>query len=309
MEGEIEAFLTELRTKRSASKGTLLAYASDLHAFLAFLGNTVNQPVRINDLEPQKISAFLEAEINASYKRSTLTRRLATLRRFFSFLESQGLLNDHRLTDSAATYQEIINRARSGQHLLCLSSDQIASLLDAMSRNPRPRAVRDQAILMLLLETGLSVRQLTALDLDDLDLPAGQVNILFTENLRQWLPLGEAQAYLERYLQKGRPDLIQDSHETALFVSQKDGRLSRQGIWQILHLWGGKVDPPITLSPRLVRYTAVQRMLRRGRSVAEIQRLLGHNNQLSTLALLRRLSSIIDMPGSISSFESVQRSG
>lgn len=292
MEREIEAFLTALRTKGSASHGTLLAYASDLRVFLAFLENSINRPARINDLVPRRISAFLEAEKNAGFKRSTLTRRLATLRRFFAFLESQGLIDNHRLMESAPIYLEVINRARPGEHLLCLTSDQIYRLLEAMNRNPRPRAVRDQAILMLLLETGLSVRQLTALDLDDLDLPAGQVNISIGEDPQLRFPLGGARAYLERYLREGRPDLLQDSHETAFFISQKDGRLSRQGIWQILNHWGRAVDPPIPLSPRLVRHTAVLRLLSKGHPVSDIQHLLGHTNPLSTLALLRRLSTV-----------------
>jgi integrase/recombinase XerD len=160
---------------------------------------------------------------------------------------------------------------------------------------------------MLLLETGFSVGQLTALELDDLDLPAGRVNLTFADNQQQWFPLGEAQMYLEHYLHKGRPELIRDSRETALFVSQKDGRLSRQGIWQILNHWGRLADPPILLSPRLIRHMAVQRMLRRGYPLKEIQRLLGHNNPLSTSALLRRLSAARKgMPGSFSNLESDQ---
>jgi len=205
LKGEIEAFLAELRTKEMASRSTLLAYARDLHAFLAFLENSIDRSVGINDLKPQRISAFLEAEKNAGLKRSTLTRRLVTLRRFFAYLENQGLIGDHSWMESAPTYEEVIHSARRGRHALCLSDDQIASLLETMNSSPRPRAIRDQAILMLLLETGFSVGQLTALELDDLDLPAGLVNITFADNHQQRFPLEEAQVYLERYLHKGRP--------------------------------------------------------------------------------------------------------
>ena len=68
-----------------------------------------------------------------------------------------------------------------------------------------------------------------------------------------------------------------------------NGRMSRQGIWQILRHWGRMVVTPITLSPRLVRHTAALRVLRSGRSLVEVQALLGHSNPLSTQALLRRL--------------------
>lgn len=304
LQPEIEAFLTELRTTESVSKSTLLAYASDLRAFMAFLANSIDRSVGINELKPQKISAFLEAEKNAGLKRSTLTRRLVTLRRFITYLENRGVFAGHELIESAHIY-EVIDSARREQPALCLSDDQIARLLETMNRFPRPRALRDQAILMLMLETGFSVGQLTALDLEDLDLTASRVYVTSTDNLQQWYPLGKAQVYLEHYLYQGRSDLIRDSRETALFVSQKDGRLSRQGIWQILNHWGQLVDPPIPLSPRLVRRTAVQRMVHRGRPLKEIQNLLGHDNPLSTRALIRRLLADCEtVPESLSNFES-----
>lgn len=307
MERAIEAFLTELRIKESTSWNTQLAYASDLRAFLAFLEKSNNCSIGINDLKPQRIAAFLEAEKNAGHKRSTLTRRLATLKKFYVYLENQGQIEAPSWKESAHTFQEVIHTARTGLHALCLSEDQISSLLETMNRFPRPRALRDQAILMLLLETGFTVGQLTALDISDLDLPAGRVNITFADNLQEWFPLGESQAYLERYVFKGRPDLIRDSRETALFISQKDGRLSRQGIWQILNHWGRLVDPPISLSPRLVRHTAVQRMVHRGHPLEKIQRLLGHNNSLSTQALIRRLSAECDNgPARCTNYESDQ---
>jgi integrase/recombinase XerD len=96
---------------------------------------------------------------------------------------------------------------------------------------------------------------------------------------------------MERYLLEGRPELNHRADEKALFISQMDGRMSRQGIWQVLRHWGGMVKPPILLSPRLVRHTAALRMAQTGRTIAEIQSLLGHRNPLSTRALLRRLET------------------
>jgi integrase len=73
-----------------------------------------------------------------------------------------------------------------------------------------------------------------------------------------------------------------------------DGRLSRQGIWQILNHWGKLVNPPIKLSPRLLRHNAAVRMHRDGKPIPEIQIRLGHRNPLSTRALIRRLENLCD---------------
>jgi integrase/recombinase XerD len=130
--------------------------------------------------------------------------------------------------------------------------------------------------------------------LSDLDLNAGLLHLNTYPNNDFWLPLGSATESLRRYLEEGRRDLNPQPDEPALFISQMGGRISRQGIWQILRYWGKLTDPPIDLSPRVVRHTAAVRMARKGRPLDEIQALLGHSNPLSTQALLRRLESVAD---------------
>jgi site-specific recombinase XerD len=101
-------------------------------------------------------------------------------------------------------------------------------------------------------------------------------------------------------LEEARPELNTHTEEQAFFISQMDGRMSRQGIWQILRHWGWRHEPPILLSPRLVRHTAALRMARADRPLQEIQSLMGHSNPLSTQALIRRLEAACeDQPTSI----------
>jgi integrase/recombinase XerD len=144
---------------------------------------------------------------------------------------------------------------------------------------------------MLLLETGLSVGALVRLDLDDVDLHLGCVVLPGENGKTNCLSLGTAALALDFYLREGRPELNHHPDEKALFISQMSGRLSRQGLWQILRHWGRKAEPPIDLSPRLVRNTAALRMSQAHRPVDEIQALLGHDNSLSTQALIRRLEA------------------
>ena len=147
----------------------------------------------------------------------------------------------------------------------------------------------------LLLETGLSVADLVELDLSDLDLRAGRLHIVRVHGTDKWLPLGKSTDIVARYIREGRPELNPQPNEPALFVSQMGSRMSRQGIWQILNHWGKLADPPINISPRKVRHTAALRMSQAGRSLEEIQTLLGHSNPLSTQALLRRLKNHISV--------------
>ena len=289
METEVNAFLTSLEAEPAYSESTRLAYANDLRVFLHFLNEIQNQPPTLDDLNTDQVIAFMEAERQLGRRRNTLIRRLATLKYFREYLVKQGFAPSDLFSVNDSGIQHVIAKMPVDHSMQCLKQDQIQSLLAILNSSPRPRALRDRAILMLLLESALSVGDLTALDMTDLDLRAGCFHINLIGQGHMWLDLGEAQESVSAYVNEGRPELLIRPGEPALFISQMDGRLSRQGVWQILNHWGRLLHPPISLSPRIVRHTAVLRMSKVGYSIPEIQFRLGHRNPLSTRALLRRL--------------------
>lgn len=291
METGISAFLASLEADADYSDSTRMAYANDLRVFLFFLQNTLSQSPQISDLNTQRVVAFIEGEREIGRQRNTLIRRLATLKCFSEYLVHEGMLPSDSLSVNDGDIQRLIYAVPESSPLKCLNQEQIESLLTIMEASSRPRGVRDRAIFSILLETGLSVGDLTDLDMSDLDLRAGLLRVnLFGEG-DVWLSMGNAKSAVDDYLTQGRPEILHDPGEPALFISQMDGRLSRQGVWQILNHWGQMANPPIALSPRILRHTAALRMSRNGYTVKEIQSRLRHRNPLSTRALIRRLQS------------------
>lgn len=251
----------------------------------------MSQSPQISDLNTQRVVAFIEGEREIGRQRNTLIRRLATLKCFSEYLVHEGMLPSDSLSVNDGDIQRLIYAVPESSPLKCLNQEQIESLLTIMEASSRPRGVRDRAIFSILLETGLSVGDLTDLDMSDLDLRAGLLRVnLFGEG-DVWLSMGNAKSAVDDYLTQGRPEILHDPGEPALFISQMDGRLSRQGVWQILNHWGQMANPPIALSPRILRHTAALRMSRNGYTVKEIQSRLRHRNPLSTRALIRRLQS------------------
>jgi integrase/recombinase XerD len=294
VEIEVNAFLRKLETDPAYSESTQLAYANDLRVFLVFLKSLDSHPPRLNDLNNEQVAKFLESERQLGRSRNTLVRRLATLRYFQDYLVREGKLEEGVFSANDSEILSVIDKIPERDSSSCLNQEQVQSLLLIMDSSPRPRALRDQAIFMFLLETGLSVGQLTDLDMTDLDLNANRFHVFLDWVGDVWLDLGEAHDAIAEYVREGRLNLLHKPGEAALFVSQMNGRLSRQGIWQILKFWGQQVDPTVDLSPRLVRHTAVLRMKRTGLSNKDIQMRLGHRNLLSTQALIRRLEANCD---------------
>ncbi|HEY5574307.1 MAG TPA: tyrosine-type recombinase/integrase [Anaerolineales bacterium] len=299
MEPYVNAFMDNLAAEPNYSESTRMAYGSDLRVFLGYLNAALDRPPRLEDINTQQVAAFLQLESENGRRQSTLVRRLATLRRFISYLHEEGDLDKSLVDYNNQIIDEVIAKVAPTRTPNTLSDNQINRLWATIETSQRVRARRDQAILTLLLETGLSVGTLVLLNLSDLDLNAGLLHLNTDPNNDIWLPLGSATESLRRYLEEGRRDLNPQPDEPALFISQMGGRISRQGIWQILRYWGKLTDPPIDLSPRVVRHTAAVRMARKGRPLDEIQALLGHSNPLSTQALLRRLESVADGADSI----------
>lgn len=289
MQEQIDAFLTSLEAPGAYSESTRLAYANDLKVFTGHLKKKLARAPQLEDLTATQVADFLETERKSGRRQSTLRRRRATLRRFVTYLRKHGLVKQDLLAPETERIDQLITSVAPPDGPQCLSAEQVSQIKNIIASSSRPRARRDQAILSLLLETGLTVGTLVELDLSDLDLRNSRIHLTPDGNDDVWLPLNKASETLKVYLNEGRPDMNPQPDDNALFVSQMGRRMSRQGIWQILRHWGKRADPPVDLSPRLVRHTAAMNMSRNGRSLNEIQALLGHTNPLSTQALLRRL--------------------
>jgi integrase/recombinase XerD len=288
MQAEISAFLASLESQTSYSRSTRLAYGADLWLFFNHLRDTLQRTPNLTDFDTQHITDFLEAERLEGLRLSTLLRRKASLQSFERFLKQKGYLGD-KITPLG---QSVIDKSRFDpqEQTHCLTQTEVKILKDELSGSKKTLGMRDFAILVLLLEAGLSTSKVVALNLSDLDLQAGCFHLVSSGNQDYWLSLGSSREAIRKYVEEGRPELNPAPGEPALFVSQNGGRMSRQSIWQILHNLGDATGLATRLSPRLVRHTAALNMARQGRSISEIQLLLGHSNPMSTHALLHRLT-------------------
>jgi integrase/recombinase XerD len=288
MQAEISAFLASLESRSSYSPSTRLAYGTDLSLFLNYLRDTLQRSPTLSDFDIHQVSAFLEAERLEGLRLSTLLRRRASLQSFERYLQQEGYLHEKILTPD----QHLIDKSTFHVQVQtqCLTLPEVNNLKKVMSESKKPLSIRDYAILVLLLETGLSVSKLVSLNLTDLDLRSGCFHLALEPSQDHWLPLGFSREPLADYIDMSRPELNPAPGEPALFISQNGIRMSRQSIWQILRNLGETAGLGVKLSPRLIRHTAALNLARAGRPISEIQLLLGHSNPMSTSALLHRLA-------------------
>ena len=283
-----QTYIKSLETNGDYSKNTVQAYSSDLKRFLQFLEIRVGRKPSIGDIQSKLITEFLESERDSGYSASTLHRRKVVLGQFAQHLAKAGYFSQEDFYEVLSWKQKLWKEIYK-REVVVISEADIIKLFATIEEDQSAKAYRDAALISLLLETGLPIGKLISLDISDLDIGRKRMDVL-THGIKQEISIERSASFLDRYLSLGRKEYTQSDSEGAIFISQMGGRISRQGVWQLIKEWGEKAGLAVSVTPRILRNTKVWEMVQAGLSTAEIQRKLGHSNRYSTRALLRKIN-------------------
>ncbi len=291
MEKYFQEFAAAMQAPGAYHPGTVTSYLGDLRTGWETMSQIAGRPVTLEDLSPELILAMVEAELDRGRKRSTIQRRIASWRAFERFLLAQGYLSESFLPSREAL-APLWERAQAPHPPTCLTSEQLQRLWEVLLRSDQRRAVRDLALIALFAEWGFPSQTLIGLRLEDIDLERRVLYVPRPIIGVDEFPLEASYEPLRRYLLQGRQEFDPKPGEFALFVSQLGRGLSRQGVWQLVQGWGRVAELPLKLTPRVLRNTAVYRMIRLNVPVERIQAALGHANAISTTILIRRIQRL-----------------
>lgn len=258
-----DLFLAHVAIEKGLAKNTIEAYRRDLELFFNFLLENNST------LNAETIGDFLSSHRGA---KSSRDRILSTLKSYFKFLISEGLIKNDPTSSFHAQNREIrLPKA--------LSLSQINGLISSCSVSTS-QGIRDQLLLELLYGTGMRISEAVSLDLEDVDLNNGWIKIRFAKGAKQRIvPVGSKLAdSLDSYLVRARPDFLKSSNrESALFLSIRGSRLTRQAAWLIIKNMGRRTNLDIELSPHSLRHTFATHLLAGGADIRVVQELLGHS--------------------------------
>jgi integrase/recombinase XerD len=278
-------FLAYLEFERGLSRNTLEAYRSDLLQFGEWLNRSGHDPLAVGHAE---LSAFA-SEIGAGRADkppaapATLQRKVACLRSFYRHLRRTAVLT----TDPTAH----LRAPKQGRKLpQVLSRDEVAELL-RQPRGTEPAALRDRALLETMYACGLRASEAIGLEVGDLDLEAGILRARGKGSKERLVPIGSAaSSALGAYLQRGRARLVGDRWESRLFVNQRGGGLTRQGLYKIVQRHAASAGLAAKMSPHTVRHSFATHLLAGGCDLRSLQEMLGHAD-IATTQLYTHLSA------------------
>jgi len=280
----IDKFIDYMSLERAASPHTCRAYRKDLELFAAFLRNK-QLPSDVAAIDHVTIRLYLgDLYKGKKIKRTSVVRKLATLRTFFRYLKREGIIQKNPA--------KMVATPKGGKDLPhALTVDEAFRLLDAPDTTT-PVGCRDGAILEFLYSSGLRVGELTSLNLVDLDLGGGMVRVLGKGGKERLVPIGsKAVEALRSYLAR-RGELMEQGKNPPpyLFLNYRGGRLTPRSVGRMIKKYRLHVGIMKETSPHTFRHSFATHLLDAGADLRGIQELLGHAS-LSTTQKYTHVSS------------------
>jgi len=269
-------FLAYLEFERGLSRNTLTAYRTDLLQFGTFLAERHTDPV---DATGADINDFLSDLARGNGRppcgAATLNRKTACLRSFYRHLRRAELIDN----DPTAT----IKPPRKGRPLpKVLSYAEVKQLLESVNGSD-PADLRDRAILEVMYGCGLRASETTGLEVGSVDLRRGFVRAHGKGSKERIVPLGrEATTAVRRYLRSGRTEMAGGGDERALFLNQRGGALTRQGLYKVIQGRARNVGLSDRMSPHTLRHSFATHLLNGGCDLRSVQEMLGHADVATT---------------------------
>jgi integrase/recombinase XerC len=276
MQTAVARFLQYLRVERNASALTVKSYREDLEALVEYLSELVGKPPAPGDIGTVALRGYVAALHEAGYAKTTIARRLASLRSFFRFGQREGWTRSN-----PAKPLRNPRKSRTLPHFL--SSHDIDRLLAAPAKAD-PMGLRDRAILEVLYSAGLRVSELAGLNAADLDFASGTLRVRGKGRRERIAPVGSfASRALQDWLAVRRVSSREKSGaEAPVFVNKFGRRLTTRSVGRMLekHLRATGLDRRTT--PHTLRHSFATHLLDRGADIRSVQELLGHKSLVTT---------------------------
>ena len=272
----IDRYEDYLKNERKMSANTVQAYLRDIRHFADFTGSRGLGDVA--EASNADVVAYLMNLKTAGRSRSTVNRKLASIRIYFDFLQREGLVKINPADDIKSPKIE-------KREIEFLSIEEIERLLSLP--DDTHKGIRDRAILELLYATGIRATELIQMKTADVNLRMGFVKCDGTHSKARIIPMGRlCRKAMEDYMLDVREKMLRGKESDVLFVNYIGEPLTRQGLWKVMKEYGEAAGLNISLTPQIIRNSFAVHMLQNGADVKSLQELMGHEDIAATQAYL-----------------------
>ena len=263
----IKEFVTYLGVEKNYAINTIASYERDLLKFLSFLINR-----NITDwleIESDTVNLFVMGLRHSEMSGKSIRRYLSSIRGFFNFLIDNGVIvKNPALSIQTPKIDRVLPKT--------IDFDDLRNMMNL--KTDHYSELRAVLMIELLYSCGLRVSELVGINIKDLDVNEGFVRVMGKGGKARFSPIGSSAInVLETYLTK-RPE----SESDALFLNQKDLRISPRSVQNIVKKRALDVGVSINVHPHMLRHAAATHFLQSSHDLRTVQEFLGHKSIKST---------------------------
>ena len=270
MEEIQKKFLNMLKVERNFSDHTLKAYHDDLAQFNQFLEQEL---LNLRTFEYKDARNYLSYLYSNNLKRTTVSRKISTLRTFYEFWMTQD-------TSVNNPFIQLVHPKKEQYLPQFFYEEEMEALFNTVS-NDAKKGLRDRVVIELLYATGIRVSELVNIKVMDLDMNLPGVKVLGKGNKERFVPFGEfCRQSIEQYLEKFKP--LKSKSHPYLIVNMKGDPITERGVRYLLNDVVERTAGGTEIHPHKLRHTFATHLLNQGADLRTVQSLLGHVNLSTT---------------------------
>jgi len=272
----IAQYEEHLAMVRNLSDNSIRGYVGDLESFLAHM-EKLNVP-EFKDLTIEHIRSWLANLQTTGVARSTLTRRIVSIRAFTNWAATNGWLSSDlganlAIPKAHRTLPEILNVDEAVQVIKALEV-KAGEEVNAIN-------LRDLAMLEVLYASGIRVSELCGLNLGDIDQSRNTLSVIGKGDRQRVAPLGiPAVKALQNYLSNGRGEFLNNKSADAVFLGSRGKRIDQRTVREVVYEAMKAVGA--TMGPHGLRHSVATHLLEGGADLRTVQEILGHASLATT---------------------------
>ena len=232
MQGEIRNFIHYLQTVKNAATNTVVSYERDLrkmNAYMAEQGISTAEKVSSTAL-----NAYVLHLEESGMSTATISRTIATLRRFFDYQCKHG--------NCKQDPSELLKAPKvERKPTRVVTEEELQQILAVEGKGVKQ--LRDRAMVLAMCQ-GIRASELIHLKVEDVKLDLGYMVLCGERQNRTVAISARLSEALQRYLQEARTTLLKGHETDTMFVNCNGGCLSRQGVWKVVKHYGEQVGIP-----------------------------------------------------------------
>jgi integrase/recombinase XerC len=296
IEDYLKQFFEHLKYERNVSQHTLRNYSSDLDQFQTHLAKNGGLKLPVAEIDHLTIREWMSSLHSLNKKKTSIARKIASLRTFFQFLVREGVLenNPAKLVATPKIERKLPNH---------LSMEDSVRFIESPDLNTN-LGKRDRAILEFLYATGMRVGELVMLNLRDIDFREKLVRVTGKRRKQRILPFGEPSLRaLMFYLNEARGHFLNSCPPTerddqAVFLNYQGTRITTRSVGRMIDKYIKITADIHNISPHSLRHSFATHLLDSGADLRDIQELLGHarlsTTQIYTHVSMEKLIEVYD---------------